>query len=127
MLMEAFAEFGAEMRRGTDDLFIVRYKSLDYYLDLDESAEAFCLIEVVVGMNGDLSERDYEVMMSVLKEFHPECDGDWNDGYPYICSQWYSINDEHGEYNSARLEKIFKDFFKIWTFACANASLASQQ
>ncbi len=127
MLKTAFAEFGAEMRRGTDGLFIIRYKLLDYYMDLDESAEAFCLIEVVEGLNGDLSENDYEVMMSVLKEFYPECDGDWNDGQPYICSQWYGIKDEHGECSSARLEKIFKDFFAIWTFACANASLASQQ
>ena len=127
MLKEAFAEFGAEMRKNTDGVFVVKYNSIEYFLDLNYDDETFCIIQVVMGPNGKLSQREFKIMMSVVKEFHPECDGSWNGGYSYICSQWYGIKDEHGECSSARLEKIFKDFFAIWTFACANASLASQR
>lgn len=127
MLKTAFAEFGAEMRRDRDGAFVVRYKSVEYLISLDETDEIFCLIQMVKGPNGLLSPSEFGTMMSVVKEFYPECDGNWNGGYSYIESKLYSIWDEHGECSSARLEKIIKDFFETWTFACANASLASQQ
>lgn len=127
MLKTAFAEFGAEMMKNTDGVFVVKYNSIEYFLDLNYDDETFSIIQVVMGSKGKLSQREFKIMMSVVKEFHPECNGSWNDGYSYIESKWHSIMDEHGEYNSARLENIFKDFFKTWTFACANASLASQQ
>ena len=121
-LKKAFSELGAEMKKDSCGLYIVKYNSMDYFLDMDEKEGAFCILQTVMGLQGELSQSEFDIMLDVVRSFHKEYNGDWNDGLSYVYSPWYHIN-ESNEFNSKSLERIIKDFFKAWSFACANACL----
>ena len=121
-LMNAFAELGAEMEEDSCGLYIVNFDSMDYFLDLDEKEGGFCLLQTVMGLQGELSQSEFDIMLDVVRSFHKEYNGEWNGGLSYVYSPWYDIN-ESNEFNSKSLERIIKDFFEAWSFACANACL----
>lgn len=121
-LLKAFAELGAEMKKDTCGLYIVKFNSMDYFLDLDEKEGAFCVLQTVMGLQGELSQSEFEMMLDVVKHFHKDYNGEWNDGVSYVYSPWYIIS-ESNDFNSKSLERIIKDFFEVWSFACANACL----
>lgn len=121
-LEKAFSELGAELKKDSCGLYIVKYNSMEYFLDLDENGGAFCILQTVMGLQGELSQSEFNMMLDVVRSFHKEYNGDWNDGLSYVYSPWYNIN-ESNEFNSKSLERIIKDFFEAWSFACANACL----
>lgn len=122
MLLAAFAELGAEMKKDSCGLFIVKYNSMEYFLDLNEKESAFCILQTIMGLHGELSQSEFDTVLDVVRSFHKEYNGEWNEGLSFVCSPWYNIN-ESNEFNSKGLERIIKDFFEAWSFACANACL----
>lgn len=121
-LKKAFSDLGAEMKKCSCSLYIVKYNSMEYFLDMDEKEGAFCIMQTVMGLQGELSQSEFEIMLDVVRSFHKEYNGEWNEELSYVYSPWYNIN-EANEFNSKSLERIIKDFFKVWSFACANACL----
>ena len=117
-LKAACAEIGAEMKKTSCDLFIVERDNIDYFFDVDEKNGRFCILQTVMGLNGKLTESDFNTMLDVVKNFHKDYDGEWNDGVSFISSKWYSK-----EVDGESLKKIIDDFFTSWSFACANACL----
>lgn len=117
-LKAACAEIGAEMKKTSCDLFIVERGNIDYFFDVDEKNGRFCILQTVMGLNGNLTESDFNTMLDVVKNFHKDYDGEWNDGVSFICSKWYNK-----EVDGESLKKIIDDFFTAWSFACANACL----
>lgn len=122
MLQTAFAELGAEMKKDSCGLFIVKYDSMEYFLDLDEKDGTFCILQTVMGLDRALTQKEFDTMLDVVRSFHNEYDGVWNGGVSYLHSPCYSIRESHG-FSSKSLEKIVKDFFEAWSFACANACM----
>lgn len=53
-LLKTFIELGAEMKKDSCGLYIVKYNSIDYFLDLDEKEDSFCILKTVMGLQGDL-------------------------------------------------------------------------
>lgn len=121
-LLKAFAELGAEIKKDSCGLYIFKYNSMEYFLDFDEKEGTFCILQTVMGLQGELSQSEFETMLDVVRSFHKEYDGEWDERLSYVYSPWYDINDSN-EFNSKSLEKIIKDFFEAWSFACANACL----
>lgn len=121
-LKKAFSELGAEMKKDSCSLYSVKYNSMEYFLDMDEKEGAFCILQTVVGLQGELAQCEFDIMLDVVRSFHNEYNGEWNEGLSYVYSPWYNIN-ESNEFNSKSLERIIKDFFEAWSFACANACL----
>ena len=121
-LLKAFADLGADIKKDSCGLYIVNYDSMEYFVDFDENEGAFCILQTVMGLDGELSQTEFDVMLAVVRNFHKEYNGEWNEGVSYVYSPWYYIN-ESNEFNSKSLERIIKDFFEAWSFACANACL----
>lgn len=95
---------------------------MEYFLDLDEKEGVFCFLQTAMGLQGELPQSEFDMMLGVVRSFHKEYNGEWNEGLPYVYSPWYNINVSN-ELNRKSLEKIIKDFFEAWLFACANACL----
>lgn len=121
-LLKIFIELGVEMKRDSCGLYIVKYDSIDYFLDLNGKEDSFCILKTVMGLQGDLSQVEFDMMLDVVRGFYKEYNGEWNEGVSYVYSPLYNVNKPH-EFNSKNLEKIIKDFFQVWSFACANACL----
>lgn len=43
-LRKAFSELGAEMKKDSCVLYIVKRNSIDYFLEMDEKEGAFCIL-----------------------------------------------------------------------------------
>ena len=121
-LLKAFADLEADIKKDSCGLYIVNYDSMEYFVDFDENEGAFCILQTVMGLDGELSQSEFDVMLDVVRNFHKEYNGEWNDGVSYVYSPWYYIN-KSNEFNSKSLERNIKDFFEAWSFACANACL----
>lgn len=121
-LKKAFSELGAEMKKDACGLYIVNYNSMEYFIELDEKEGGFCILQIVMGPQRELSQAEFDITLNVVRSFHKEYDGFWNEGLPYVYSPWYDIH-ESNELDSKSLEKLIQDFFEVWSFACANAGL----
>lgn len=121
ILQTAFAELGAEMKKNSCGLYIVKYKSMEYFIEMDENDGTFFLFQTVIGINGELSQKEFGTVLDVVRHFHSEYNGEWNEGLPYVHSPWY--NAKNHEFDSKKLERIINDFFEVWSFACANACM----
>lgn len=117
----ALADLGAEMRKDSCGLYIVKYNSMEYFIEMDEKDGTFCLFQTVMGINGELSENEFGTVLDVVKHFHGEYNGEWNEGLSYVHSPWYNARSH--EFDSKELERIINDFFEVWSFACANACM----
>lgn len=120
-LQVALADLGAEMRKDSCGLYIVKYNSMEYFIEMDENDGIFCLFHSVMGVNGELSENEFSTVLDVVKHFHGEYNGEWNEGLSYVHSPWYNARSH--EFDSKELERIINDFFEVWSFACANACM----
>lgn len=118
-LQKAFAEIGAEMKKDSCGLFIVKHDSMEYFIELDEKDDVFCIMQIVMSLNGSLTKNEFDTILNVVKDFYKDYNGEWNGGQSYVYSPWYSIKGVNGNI----LKKIIKDFFDVWSFACANACI----
>lgn len=121
-LLKASAELGAEMKKDACGLYIIQYDSMEYFLALDEKEGSFCILQTVMGLQGKLSQSEFDIMLDVVRSFHKEYNGEWNEGLSYVYSPWYIVRGTN-EFNGKSLERIINDFFEAWSFACANACL----
>lgn len=121
ILQTAFAELGAEMKKDSCGLYIVKYNSMEYFIEMDENDGTFCLFQTVMGINGELSQKEFGTVLDVVRHFHREYNGEWNEGLSYVHSLWY--NARNHEFDSMKLERIINDFFEVWSCACANACM----
>lgn len=122
-IAKVLEEIGCELKNdGT--LYSFKKDYIDYLIDVDEEEETFCLIEMVVGLNGELTKQQFDVAMDVVKHFHKDYDGEWNDGKSYIVSPTYCLKG-FKDIPKEQMEKIVKDFFEAFTFMCANACLVT--
>lgn len=120
-LQVALADLGAEMRKDSCGLYIVKYNSMEYFIEMDENDGTFYLFQTVMGINGELSENEFGTVLDVVKHFHGEYNGEWNEGLSYVHSPWYNARSH--EFDSKELGRIINDFFEVWSFACANACM----
>lgn len=117
------AEMGCDLKKdGT--LYSFEKDHIDYLVDVDEEEETFCLIEMVMGLKGELTQGQFDTAMDVVKHFHKDYDGDWNDGKSYIASPSYCLKGFKGIPRD-QMEEIIKDFFEVFSFMCANACLVT--
>lgn len=121
-LIKTFSELGTEMKMDHCGLYMVKYDSIDYFIELDEEEGVFCVLQIVMGLQGELLQSEFDLMLDVVRSFHKEYNGEWNNGLSYVYSPWYDIK-EPNKFNSKSLERIIKDFFEAWSFAGANACL----
>ena len=120
-IASALAEIGCELKiDGT--LYSFQKDYIDYLVDVDEEEEIFCLIERVVGLKGELTKEQFDIAIDVIKHFHKDYDGDWNDGKSYITSPTYCLN-RFKVIPKNQMEEIIKDFFEVFAFMCANACM----
>ena len=120
-IASVLAEIGCELKiDGT--LYSFQKDYIDYLVDVDEEEEIFCLIERVVGLKGELTKEQFDIAIDVIKHFHIDYDGDWNDGKSYITSPTYCLN-RFKVIPKNQMEEIIKDFFEVFTFMCANACM----
>ena len=120
-IASVLAEIGCELKiDGT--LYSFQKDYIDYLVDVDEEEEIFCLIERVVGLKGELTKEQFDIAIDVIKHFHKDYDGDWNDGKSYITSPTYCLN-RFKVIPKNQMEEIIKDFFEVFAFMCANACM----
>lgn len=122
-IARVLAEMGIELKKD-DTLYSFEKDHVDYLVDVDEEEETFCLIEMVMGLKGELTKEQFDIAMDVVKHFHKDYDGDWNDGKSYIASPTYCLKGFKG-IPKDQMEEIIKDFFDVFTFMCANACLVT--
>ena len=60
-LKKAFSELVAEMKKDSCGLYIVKYNSMEYFLDMDEKEGAFCILQTVMGLQGELSQSEFDI------------------------------------------------------------------
>lgn len=122
-LAKVLAELGCELKE--DETFYSFEKDhIDYLVYVDEEKESFCLIETITGFNGELSKEQFEIAMDVVKHFHKDYDGYWNEGTPYISSPTYCLK-RFRSMPKDQMEEIIKNFFETFAFMCANAYLVT--
>ena len=68
-LRKAFAELGAEMKKDSCGLYIVKYNSMEYFLDMDEKEGAFCILQTVMGLQWELSQSEFDRMLDVVRAY----------------------------------------------------------
>ena len=120
-IASVLAEIGCELKKdGT--LYSFQKDHIDYLVDVDEEEEIFCLIEMVVGLKGELTKEQFDIAIDVVKHFHKDYDGDWNDGKSYITSPTYCLK-RFKVIPKDQMEEIIKDFFEVFTFMCVNACM----
>ena len=120
-IASVLAEIGCELKiDGT--LYSFQKDYIDYLVDVDEEEEIFCLIERVVGLKGELTKEQFDIAIDVIKHFHKDYDGDWNDGKSYITSPTYFLK-RFKVIPKNQMEEIIKDFFEVFAFMCANACM----
>lgn len=120
-IASVLAEIGCELKID-GALYSFQKDYIDYLVDVDEEEEIFCLIERVVGLKGELTKEQFDIAIDVIKHFHIDYDGDWNDGKSYITSPTYCLN-RFKVIPKNQMEEIIKDFFEVFTFMCANACM----
>lgn len=120
-IASVLAEIGCELKID-GALYSFQKDYIDYLVDVDEEDEIFCLIERVVGLKGELTKEQFDIAIDVIKHFHIDYDGDWNDGKSYITSPTYCLN-RFKVIPKNQMEEIIKDFFEVFTFMCANACM----
>ena len=120
-IASVLAEIGCELKID-GALYSFQKDYIDYLVDVDEEEEIFCLIERVVGLKGELTKEQFDIAIDVIKHFHIDYDGDWNDGKSYITSPTYCLN-RFKVIPKNQMEEIIKDFFEVFAFMCANACM----
>lgn len=115
---KALADLGIE---GFMEICIctIKKNNIDYMLYIDEDTETFSVMQYVSGLYGTLTKQEFDTALDVVKEFHKDYDGDWNDGTSYLSSPAYCLKGVK-ILPKEELEKILEDFFKAWSFMCAN-------
>ena len=68
-LKKAFSELGAEMKKDSCGLYIVKYNSMEYFLDMDEKEGAFCILQTVMGLQWELSQSEFDRMLDVVRAY----------------------------------------------------------
>ena len=68
-LRKTFAGLGAEMKKDSCGLYIVKYNSIDYFLKMDEKEGAFCILQTVMGLQGELSQSEFDIMLDVVRAY----------------------------------------------------------
>ena len=121
-LKQAVSGLGAEIKIDPCGLVIVRYNDADYLFDPDEKKGGFFMVQTIMGLEGNLTQNEFEIMWDVVRTAHTDYRAEWSEGVAYLYSPWYDIHDSN-ELNGAELERIIKDFDDVWSFACANACL----
>lgn len=123
ILQAAAAEIGDEIKQECDDLIVIIHDKIGYFLLIDEKDRTFCLYQVVGGLKGELTEKEFDFVLDIVKDFHPNCDGAWNEQCSYISSPWYRVVANRKAISGETLGKIIDKFMEIWSFALVNASL----
>ena len=115
---KALADLGIE---GFMEICIctIKKNNINYMLYIDEDTETFSVMQYVSGLYGTLTKQEFDTALDVVKEFHKDYDGDWNDGTSYLSSPAYCLKGVK-TLPKEELEKILEDFFKAWSFMCAN-------
>ena len=65
-LLKAFADLGADIKKDSCGLYIVHYDSMEYFVDFDEKEGAFCILQTVMGLDGELSQSEFDVRCWML-------------------------------------------------------------
>lgn len=124
-LQAAFAELGAVMEMDHCGLFLLKYDNMEYFIDVDEKEGGFCVSQIVMGINGKLSQSEFDTVMDVVKSYHPEYEGEWNEGLAYVLSPWYIVS--RTRFNGKAFKIILENFFEAWSFACTNAAIVTDE
>ena len=127
ILQAASAELGATISQSSDGCITIEYDVMEYFLDYDEETRSFCLSYFVSGLKGSLMEKEFNLVLDVVKDFYPNCSGDWNEGDSYVSSPWYRVIVDRKAINGELLGKIIEHFFEAWSFACVNACLITDE
>lgn len=107
-----------------DTLYSFEKEHVDYLMDISEDEETFTLINIIVGLKGELTKDQFDTSLDVVKHFHEDYDGDWNGGSSYFTSPSYCL---HGfkSVPKDQMEKIIEDFFEAYSFMCMNVCMVT--
>lgn len=119
----ALDALGYEVKR-EGDLCSFEKDHVDHLIDVDEETETFSIVEFVMGLKGELTKEQFDTAMDVVKHFHNDYDGDWNEGKSYLSSPVYCLKDCDAM-PTDQMEEIIQDFTEVFTFMCANACLVT--
>ena len=122
-IAKVFDELGIRLVK-EDTLYSFEKEHVDYLMDISEDEETFTLINIIVGLKGELTKVQFDTSLDVVKHFHEDYDGDWNDGSSYFTSPSYCL---HGfkSVPKYQMEKIIEDFFEAYSFMCMNVCMVT--
>ena len=127
ILQAAAAEIGGEVKQECDDLIVITHDKIGYFLLIDEKDRTFCLYHAVKGLKGELTEKEFDFVLDIVKDFYPNCDGVWNEQCSYVTSPWYRTVVNRKTISGETLGKIVDKFMEIWSFALVNAGLITDE
>lgn len=122
-IVKVLAELGFELKR-QDILSSFENDRVSFLVDVDEEEETFALIEIVVGLNGELTQNEFDLAMDVVKIFHKDYVGRWNNGKSYLSSPLYSLK---GLKNIPKvlMKQIVKGFWEAYICMYTNVCMAT--
>ena len=90
-IAKVFDELGISLVK-EDTLYTFEKEHVDYLMDISEDEETFTLINIIVGLKGELTKDQFDTSLDVVKHFHEDYDGDWNGGSSYFTSPSYCLH-----------------------------------
>ena len=125
ILQAAAAELGTEIKQDGNRRFLIRYEYVDYYIVTFRYK--FWIGQEVIGYNGNLTEEEFHTMLGVVKGYHPECYGFWNEVVSFVHTPSYHCITNGKAISGKALGEILSKFFEAWSFACINAFLLTDE
>lgn len=122
-IAKALEALGYEVTR-EGELYTFVKDQTDFLIDVDEESESFTIVEYVMGPEGALTKEQFDTALDVVKSFHKDYYGDWNEGISYLSSPIFCLKGIPS-IPKAKMEEIVKDFDEVFIFMCANACLVT--
>lgn len=127
-LKPAFEQLGVELKHNEPMCYDFEYEYLPVTLVVDEdnpgNPEYFLTERVHDPLNGAMDEYIFTTAMEVVKELHPAYTGDWNDGSPFVMSEFYQMG--HEPVPTQVLRQQLDDFVEFYCFLEVNIFLVHE-
>ena len=101
------------------ELLDVEYEYIQMFISPDKKRNSFAIVAIVIDAQGNLDEHQFDIGLDVVRDFHKDYRGNWNDGSPLFASPEYRVAPK-AELDPAWLKDKLEDFWDAYTFLQTN-------